>query len=684
MNFKDFKIGQKILFGFSIMTIIALIIGIIGIVGLRNIDKSFQEVSDVQLPGIQYIMEVEASFESMIAAIRTLLIPGLSAEDKTRQLQAMNQARDRYTHAMEEYEKLPMLAEEAALWREFLDTYQQWRSINERFVADFERLSRLDIQNPMAFLKDVELLEKNLFALQVRIANAIKTGVPFEGGDDTSSSEVMTWLANVNSSNVLINSSIASSREPYGRFYRLVSDISSQIRNGDRATAERVYLQQLVPAVDEIIKNFTVLEEQALQAVNLYSAIETSQLTDAQQYVVRLENIIRQIEEVNIDSANEERARGDRIIVTSILLMIISILVGSALAVILGLYISRIIANGVKKGVALAEDVANGDLTIEVDETLLQQKDEIGQLARSLQKMVEQLRDIIGDILSGADNIASASQEMSSTSQQMSQGASEQASSAEEVSSSMEEMVANVQQNTDNSMETEKIAIQAAAGIRKGSESTEIAVKSMRDIATKVSIIGDIAFQTNMLALNAAVEAARAGEHGKGFAVVAEEVRKLAERSQIAAEEIDILSESGVRVSEEASQQLSAIVPEIEKTSKLVQEIAASSMEQNSGAEQVNSAIQQLNQVIQQNAAASEEMASSSEELSSQAEQMKDVVSYFRIENTRSNGRAKSKSQKMAIKKPIIHSGPKSKGEVKGVDLKMVPETFSDEQFQRF
>lgn len=684
MKFRDYKIGQKILSGFSVVTIIALIIGIIGIVGLRNIDKSFQEVSDVQLPGIQYIMEVEASFESMIAAMRTLLIPGLSKEDKTTQLRNITENRARYIHAMGEYEKLPMIDEEAAVWREMGDVYQQWRRLNESFEADFDRLTRLDIRNPMEFLKDVELLEKDLYALQVRVANSIKTGVPFDGGDDLSTSGITAWIANISTSNTLINSSIASIREPHGRFLRSVRDVMDQIRKGQRTAAERIYLQQMVPAIDEIIKNFLVLEEQAYQAINLYASIEKSQMVDALQFTDRLVSNIRQLEQLNVNSANEARAAGDRVVAFSIMLMIVSMLSGLTLAVILALYISRMIANGVKKGVALAEDVANGNLTVEVDDILLEQKDEIGQLARSLQRMVEQLRDIIGDILNGADNIASASQEMSSTSQQMSQGASEQASSAEEVSSSMEEMAANIQQNTDNAMETEKIALQAAAGIKKGSESTDIAVKSMREIATKVSIIGDIAFQTNMLALNAAVEAARAGEHGKGFAVVAEEVRKLAERSQIAAEEIDVLSESGVRVSEEASQQLAAIVPEIEKTAKLVQEIAAASMEQNSGAEQVNSAIQQLNQVIQQNAAASEEMASSSEELSSQAEQMKDVVSYFRIENIRSNGRSKSKNIKKAVKQPLVHQGVKQKAEVKGVDLKMVPELAKDDEFERF
>jgi methyl-accepting chemotaxis protein len=207
----------------------------------------------------------------------------------------------------------------------------------------------------------------------------------------------------------------------------------------------------------------------------------------------------------------------------------------------------------------------------------------------------------------------------------------------------MEEMASNIGQNTDNAQQTEKIALQAAEDIREGSIAVNQTVDSMKTIAEKITIIGEIARQTNLLALNAAVEAARAGEHGKGFAVVAAEVRKLAERSQIAATEIDALSKSSVTIAEKSGKLLEGIVPNIQKTSKLVQEIAASSMEQNAGAEQVNGAIQQLSQVIQQNAAASEEMATSSEELSSQAEQLKDTISFFKID-THSRNRKNSPS----------------------------------------
>jgi methyl-accepting chemotaxis protein len=291
----------------------------------------------------------------------------------------------------------------------------------------------------------------------------------------------------------------------------------------------------------------------------------------------------------------------------------------------------------------------------------------------------------VTQVQGSTENIADASNQMSSNSQQVSQGASEQASAAEEISSSMEEMASNIQQNTDNAQQTERIAAKAAEDILIGSQNVNTTVVSMKKIAEKVSIIGDIAFQTNILALNAAVEAARAGEHGKGFAVVAAEVRKLAERSHIAAGEIDELTRSSVEIADKSGKLLESIVPDIQRTAKLVQEITAASIEQNSGANQINNAINQLNKVTQQNAAASEEMATSSEELSSQADNLKDLMSFFKLSNQVS---IRSKMLSPAKTKSIVSSSFKTQIEHKakpssGLKLDMGQET-KDVDYERF
>jgi methyl-accepting chemotaxis protein len=255
----------------------------------------------------------------------------------------------------------------------------------------------------------------------------------------------------------------------------------------------------------------------------------------------------------------------------------------------------------------------------------------------------------------------------------------------------MEEMTSSIKQNSDNSSQTEKIAMKSATDAKEGGKAVTETVSAMKEIATKISIIEEIARQTNLLALNAAIEAARAGEHGKGFAVVASEVRKLAERSQAAAGEISTLSTRSVQVAEDAGAMLNKMVPDIQKTSELVQEISASSKEQDTGAEQISKAIQQLDSVIQQNASASEEMASTSEELSSQAEQLKDTISFFRIDaagSMRSSSPASARRLPQKKHVQIAHVGHKSapparRAASSGVALDMGSDHLDDE-FEKF
>jgi len=300
-------------------------------------------------------------------------------------------------------------------------------------------------------------------------------------------------------------------------------------------------------------------------------------------------------------------------------------LVLSALITVL---LARSITRPMLQAVGVANRLSRGDLTMDVT---ADSSDETGQLLTAMGNMVNKLREIVAEVTAAADNVAGGSTELSASAESMSQGATEQAAAAEEASSAMEEMSSNIRQNADNAVQTEKIAVKSSADAKDGGVAVAQTVTAMKDIAVKINIIEEIARQTNLLALNAAIEAARAGEHGKGFAVVASEVRKLAERSQQAAAEILQLSSNSVQIAEKAGTMLAVMVPDIQKTAELVQEICASSREQDTGAEQINKAMQQLDQVIQQNASAAEEMSSTAEELSSQAEQLQSSIAFFHV-----------------------------------------------------
>jgi methyl-accepting chemotaxis protein len=331
-----------------------------------------------------------------------------------------------------------------------------------------------------------------------------------------------------------------------------------------------------------------------------------------------------------------------------------------------------------------AEEIAKGNLTVEVRERCAQDK-----LMQALDQMVKGLRRIVIDIKTVAGEVASGSQSLSSASSQLSQGASAQAASAEEAAASMEEMVSGIKQNADNAQQTERIAVKSAEDARTGGKSVADSVIAMKEIASKISIIEEIARQTNMLALNAAIEAARAGEHGKGFAVVAAEVRKLAERSQKAAGEINLLSGNTVSVAERAGTMLEKLVPDIQKTSELVQEISAASNEQNTGAGQIDTALQQLQKVIQQNASAAEEMAATSEELSSQGARLLSTIDFFRVGDsvTRTPGR-EDKNHSASVRRlqqAVRGPAPATSNNASGVTVALgEPADTLDHDFERY
>ena len=340
-----------------------------------------------------------------------------------------------------------------------------------------------------------------------------------------------------------------------------------------------------------------------------------------------------------LDSAHGGMSKIAVVAITTLIILIV-------LSVLLIRWYIGMTIKPISKVDEMINHLSNGDLTHHID---INSKDEIGNMAENLNRMTDKVKKVINTIIIGSQEVYNGSNEMASISHHMSDGASQQSSSTEEVSAAIEQMSATISQNNDNAQATEKIAQNALKNIRLTDEASHQSMEAMKDIAHKISIIDEIAFQTNILALNAAVEAARAGEQGKGFAVVAAEVRKLAERSSKAAAEIDSVSHSAVATSENAAQLLQNIIPDIEKTSELVREIAVSCNEQTSGIEQINQSMQILNDVTQEYAASAEEMASTSQNLATQGITLKESVEYFKT-GIRQTDQFKAKTKKTATR----------------------------------
>lgn len=460
--------------------------------------------------------------------------------------------------------------------------------------------------------------------------------------------------------------------EPHASLHESAVEIDRLVRGGDKAEAQQWFRDVTADLADETlgtIDGVIALNDKRQagydKAKHIYSTVTIPSLNKVQgllneSIAIITENIMT--DEQMLDAADNTLS---------------GVVVTSVVSVIIGILLAWIIAKGIisplQKGMDFAQIVSTGDLTASVD---LNQKDEVGQLAASLTGMAAKLQNVVGDVNSATDSVSAGSEELSASAQTLSQSVTEQAASIEQISASMEEMGSGVKSNADNARQTESIASQAAEGAKDSGAAVTEAMDALKSIAERINIIQEIARQTNLLALNAAIEAARAGEHGKGFAVVAAEVRKLAERSGQAAEEISGLSETSIGVADRAGQMLGELVPQIGKTAELVQEIAASCLEQDKGVGEISTAIGQLDRVIQGNASASEEMASTAEELSSQAQMLAHAMTFFKV-NGSGNGSSRAQASVVASR-PVQNSLPSASA---GFDMDMDEE---QEDFEKF
>ncbi len=627
MNWNNLKLGRKFSIAFGIIIIIMVVTGLWSIFGIGSILKDAEEVID----GNELRAELEDKYvDHLLWASKVNKL--LTDETETE----LHVQTDHHKCAFGQwyYGEGRQHAEELApglkpIFDEFEKPHEELHKSAIKIGDVFEQLDwRIAAQLKQAETDHVKWLAKVKDAIFIdnrSIINVTKDPTQCNFGKWLLSDE----LKHIKENHVETHALLSELEKAHDELHTSIHQAESYLAQGNKEQAKRYFTNSIEPSTSKVLAkldNFSTWFETELAGMQEANHIYQNE-TMAHLHTVG------ELFEKAIDSSKDyiltddvmvDEARNTRFGV--IIFMVLAAIIAGILAV----YITQSLLKPINKSVKFADQVAQGDLTSTVD---INQKDEIGELAEALKKMVSRLKAIVGDIKSGADNIAGASQQLSSGAQQISSGVSEQASASEEVSSSMEEMAANIQQNTENAIKTLDISSKSSNSVEQVALASEDSMMAVRDIFSKISVVVEIAEKTDLLAINAAVEAARAGDQGRGFAVVAAEVRKLAERSQLAASEIVALAEKGLKMTEDSNGLLKSIVPDIQETSRLVEEIATASREQESGVNQVNTAIQQLSMVTQQNASSSEEMAGSSEEMAAQAEDLERITQFFTIEN---------------------------------------------------
>ncbi|WP_439184800.1 methyl-accepting chemotaxis protein [Carboxylicivirga taeanensis] len=630
MKWNDLKLSKKFFLAFGVIISLLLATGMWAIWGINGIVDNASESID----GNKLRSDLEGKYVDHLIWAKE--VNRLLTDNTVKEL---NVQTDHHLCAFGQWyygdgraEAQRLAPELTSFFDEFEEPHKHLHASAIKVEDAFTQMDwHLSLQLKQAELDHINWMNKvkdAIFIKNSRSINVTKDPAQCNFGKWLASDELRQLIKDHPDIQTFINSIV----EKHDKLHTSIYVAENMQRKGDNAGARNYFNATIMRNTESVLAELNQLGQWSAEHLEGMDKANYIYQNETMAHLETMGQLFdKTIEEskkyILTDNVMLSKAEGTQTVV------MIFIIVAVILAIGLALFITDSLVKPIKKSLHFANTVAKGDLTAKVD---IEQKDEIGQLASALVNMATQLQSIITNIKTGSDNLAVASQQLTAGAQQISSGVNEQAASAEEISSSMEEMTANIQQNSANAHQAMKMSKKASDAMSDVAAASENSVNASVNINAKIKVIVEIAQQTNILALNAAVEAARAGDSGRGFTVVAAEIRKLAEKSKEAASEIVSLAKTGAEISESSNSLLRKIIPDINNTSNLVQEIASASIEQEQGVNQVNAAIQQFSMVTQQNATSAEEMAGSSEELSSQAAELDDLIKYFKVEEASS------------------------------------------------